>query len=259
VLYFARNMEKSAEGKIDLIAFDIDGTLTRSKQPIEPYMVDLLCELLDRYKVAVISGAGFSQFKWQILDHLSCSFDRLNKLYLLPADGTLFCYGDKWQCDSDKPLSIEEKVRIRRAFENIFEAVGLERPDKIYGEQVEDRGAQLNFSAFGQDAPIELKESWDPDNKKRVRMVEVLKQSLSDFSIRIGGTTSIEVTRQGVDKAYGLNKLIDRTGIKKEKILYIGDKLFKGGNDEPALIMGLESRAVQGPEETKKVIQEFLG
>jgi len=177
----------------------------------------------------------------------------------LPVDGTVFCYDrDGWQCQNDAPLLPAERKRIQAAFRNIFEESGFVKPGNIYGELVEDRGAQFNFSALGQEAPIALKEKWDPDNKKRERMVEILKRTLPDFSIRIGGTTSIEVTKAGIDKAYGLNKLMELTGVSKGEVLYVGDKLFKGGNDEPALTLGIESRAVENPEETKKVILEML-
>ncbi|KKT96713.1 MAG: HAD-superfamily hydrolase, subfamily IIB [Parcubacteria group bacterium GW2011_GWA2_45_15] len=245
--------------KFKLIAFDIDGTLTQSKLPLDVEMAGLLCRLMEKYKVAIISGASYGQFQWQILDPLACRPEIMKNLYLLPVDGTVFCYGrDGWQCQNDAPLSPEERKRIQAAFGNIFEESGFVKPDKIYGELVEDRGAQFNFSALGQEAPIVLKEKWDPDNKKRKRMVEILKRTLPDFSIRIGGTTSIEVTKAGIDKAYGLSRLIEKTSIPKERILYIGDKLFKGGNDEPALTLGIESRAVENPEETKKVILEML-
>ena len=252
-------MKEIVEKNFDLIAFDIDGTLTRSKLPLDSEMAELLCRLLGRYKVAIISGAGYEQFQWQILGSLVCQPEKMEKLYLLPVDGTVFCnYRDGWQCQHDAVLSREEGESIKTAFENIFEKSGLENPDKIYGELVEDRGAQLNFSALGQEAPIELKEKWDPDNKKRERMIEVFRRALPGFSMHIGGTTSIEITKAGIDKAYGLNKLIERTGISKEKMLYIGDKLFKGGNDEPALTLGIECRAVGNPEEAKKVMLEML-
>lgn len=253
-------MKTATAQKFDLIVFDIDGTLTRSKLQLDSEIAALLCRLMEKYKVAIISGAGYEQFQWQILGTLLCQREIMKNLYLLPTDGTVFCnYRDGWQCQYDTPLSKEEKERIKTAFGNIFEKSGFKSPDKIYGELVEDRGAQLNFSALGQDAPIELKEEWDTDNKKRVRMAEVLKRTLPGFSIRIGGTTSIEITKAGIDKAYGLNKLMGQTGISKEKILYVGDKLFKGGNDEPALTLGIECRAVENLEETKKVILEFLG
>lgn len=242
-----------------MVVFDIDGTLTRSKQQIDIEMAELLCQLLADHKVAIISGASFTQFQWQILERLKCSEEKMRNLYLLPVDGTVFCYEEAWLCRYDEPLSSEEKERIKVAFQNIFEESGLPKPDKTYGEVLEDRGAQLNFSAFGQDAPIELKESWDMDGKKRSKMVEVLKRSLSDFSIHFGGTTSIEVTRFGVDKAYGLKKLMKETGISKEKILYFGDKLSPGGNDTPVKNLGIKSLSVNDPEETKKKVSEILG
>ncbi|KKQ82927.1 MAG: HAD-superfamily hydrolase, subfamily IIB [Parcubacteria group bacterium GW2011_GWB1_38_8] len=242
-----------------LIVFDIDGTLTRSKSAIDTEMAELICQLLDKYKVAIISGANYEQFKWQILEHLSCSSDKMRDLYILPVDGTVFCKDeDAWVCDSDTPLSIEEKELIKKSFENIFERSGLETPKKIYGELVEDRGAQFNFSALGQNAPVELKEKWDPDNKKRERIIGVLKSVLPGLSLHIGGTTSIEVTKSNIDKAYGLKKLIRRIGIAKEEILYLGDHLLDGGNDAPALTLGIECRSVKGPEETKKEILELL-
>ncbi|MEX2014035.1 MAG: HAD-IIB family hydrolase [Parcubacteria group bacterium] len=245
--------------KFELIAFDIDGTLTRSKQALEQDLADLICQLLEKYKVAIISGASYKQFEWQILSGLNCDVARLGNLYLLPVDGTLFCqYENDWKCEEDAPLSEEEKKYIREAFENIFEKSGLDKPDKIYGELVEDRSAQLNFSALGQDAPVELKEKWDPDNKKRRKMIEVIAPVLPGYSMHIGGTTSIEITKVGVDKAYGIKKLIKMSGIPKEKILYVGDRLFKGGNDEPVLTLGVECRAVKNPEETKKVILELF-
>lgn len=252
-------MKKTTGKKFDLIVFDIDGTLTRSKLPLESEMAEFLCRLMEKHMVAIISGASYEQFKRQILDHLACSSERMKNLYLLPTDGTIFCHNDRWQCENDAPLSREERECIKSAFENIFEASRLSNPAQIYGELIEDRGAHFNFSALGQDAPIELKEKWDPDHKKRKQIVEVLKRTLSDFSIHIAGTTSIEITRYGIDKAYGLNKLMGKTGVPKEKILYVGDKFFKGGNDEPVMALGIECRAVANPEETKKVMLELLG
>lgn len=243
------------------IVFDIDGTLTRSKLPIEKHLAEMLCILTKYYLVGIISGAGFEQFKWQVLDRLSCERASLEKLILMPTDGTVFCFcrdSSDWVCENDPPLSEDEKLSIRRAFENVFDEAGLEKPEKVYGKQIEDRGAQLNFSAFGQDAPIDLKEAWDPDNKKRERLIAILKNYLLNFSLRIGGTTSIEITRKGVDKAYGLSKFMERTGILKSEILYFGDKLASGGNDNPVLSMGIDCVVVDGPEDTEREISRLL-
>ncbi len=245
--------------KFEIIIFDIDGTLTRSKQSLESEMAELISQLLKKYKVAIISGASYKQFEWQILASLNCDSEELKNLYLLPVDGTVLCvYQGGWQCKDSETLSTDEKEMIKKAFENVFEKSGLDKPEKIYGELIEDRGAQLNFSALGQNAPIEFKESWDPLNTKREKVILALKQILPNFSMRIGGTTSIEITKTDIDKGYGIERLARELSIPKEEMLYVGDKIFKGGNDEPALRLGLQYKAVKNLEETKEVITELL-
>src|SRR3990172_8340708 len=124
---------------LELIVFDIDGTLTRSKLPPDAEMAGLLCQLMSKYTVAIISGANYKQFKSQILDSLPCSSEHMKNLYILPVDGTVFCYGDGWRCENDAPLSTKEKECIKTAFENIFEEVGLKKPRKTYGELIRSR------------------------------------------------------------------------------------------------------------------------
>lgn len=248
---------------IELIVFDIDSTLTESKQAITEEMANLVAELAKKRKVAIISGAAFKQFEWQVLSHLPQG-EYLKNIFLLPADGTVMCdylLGESgtggWKCEEDEPLTEDEKEKIRRAFSEMLERNGF-KEEKTYGELIEDRGAQMNYSALGQDAPPEIKAAWDPDNEKRKKMVEELKGVLPDFSLHIGGTTSIEITRPGVDKAYGLEKFLRVKGIAAENTLFVGDKLFPGGNDAPVIRLGVETHAVSGPEETKKVITDLL-
>jgi phosphomannomutase len=252
--------------KFEVIAFDIDGTLTRSKSPIEdnPFvdtdMSDLLNKLMERYRVAIISGASMKQFESQILSHLTKDPEKLKNLYLLPTNGTTLCtYKDgNWQCPEVNALKEEEKNKIYDAFNKMFEEVGFKIPTNVYGEVLEDRGSQITFSAFGQNAPVEIKEAWDKDHHKREEVVRILKKYLPDFTSHIGGTTSIDVTRKGIDKAYGLRELLKYLDLAREKLLYIGDELFPDGNDAPALLVAGECQSVKGPEETKKVILGLL-
>ena len=250
----------------ELIAFDIDGTLTASRSPLEDNplidtdMSDLLNKLLRKYKVAIISGASFKQFETQILAHLAKDGETLKNLYLLPTNGTTLCTysGGAWQCPPVNALTDAEKKEICAAFDRMFEEVGFSIPEKIYGEVIEDRGSQITFSAFGQQAPAKIKESWDKDHSKRAEMVTVLKKYLPDFASHIGGTTSIDVTRKGIDKAYGLRKMLEYINLPPEQMLYVGDELYPDGNDAPALEVGGKCRAVSGPEEAKKVISDLL-
>ncbi len=129
---------------------------------------------------------------------------------------------------------------------------------KTWGEAIEDRGSQITYSALGQQAPLAEKQKWDQDYAKRRKIKGILDPLIPDFSVRMGGTTSIDVTKPGIDKAYGIRKLRDLLGIAINEMVYIGDALFKGGNDYPAEEAGVVSIPVRGPSETKPVTEAII-
>jgi phosphomannomutase len=156
-------------------------------------------------------------------------------------------------------LTKEDKERIRTAFDHALAKSDVNLPEHLYGELIQDRGTEMTFSALGQEAPLGLKEKWDPEQFKRKKLVEVLKNEIPDFEIRIGGTTSIDVTKSGRGKDYGVNEFSRRIGIPIEKMVYVGDALYPGGNDEPARSTGIECVEVETIEDTKKLIREVVG
>jgi hydroxymethylpyrimidine pyrophosphatase-like HAD family hydrolase len=70
-----------------LIAFDLDGTLAQSKQPISADMAALLADLLDVAAVSVISGGDWPQFQTQVVARLPARA-RLDRLFIMPTTGT---------------------------------------------------------------------------------------------------------------------------------------------------------------------------
>ena len=126
------------------------------------------------------------------------------------------------------------------------------------GETIEDRGSQVTYSALGQQAPLEEKEKWDADFSKRKKIKIILDTMIPEFSVRLGGATSIDVTKPGIDKAYGIKKLQETLGISVKEMIYVGDALFVGGNDYPAEQAGVISIPVRGPNETKRVIEAII-
>ena len=236
---------------IKLVIFDLDGTLALSKSSLDDEMLALLESLLTFMKVAVISGGDWSQFQAQIISRLHRDTP-LENLSLLPTCGTKFyLYEDGWNKLYIEALTAENKEKITQAFQQI------PHPETTtqWGPVLEDRGSQITFSALGQQAPIESKKKWDPDFSKRTAMKEKLERLLPEFSIRLGGTTSIDVTKPGIDKAYGIRKLFQQLGLVREEVLFIGDALFPGGNDAPAKETGVVTIQVRDPEETKRVIE----
>jgi hydroxymethylpyrimidine pyrophosphatase-like HAD family hydrolase len=74
----------------------------------------------------------------------------------------------------------------------------------------------------------------------------------------MGGATSIDVTKPGIDKAYGIKKLRDTLHLSLKEMVYIGDALFPGGNDYPVEEAGVVSILVKGPEDTNLVIRTIV-
>jgi hypothetical protein len=240
-----------------LIVFDLDGTLAESKTALDAEMARLLGALLSIVKVAVISGGNWPQFEKQVLSHLSHD-DRLKNLSLLPTCGTKFYqYTADWTKLYSEDFTNEQKAKIIRSFKQTGELLAY-KVAKVWGQVIEDRGSQITFSALGQNAPIEEKKKWDPDFAKRRKMKEQLDQLIPEFSVRLGGTTSIDVTKPDIDKGYGIRKLRDTLGIAINDMIFVGDAVFPGGNDYPAKEAGAESIKVRDPDESKRVIETII-
>ena len=240
-----------------LIVFDLDGTLADSKLPLEPEMAVSLHDLLGILKVAVISGGDWPQFEKQLLPSLPRD-EVLVNLSLLPTCGTkFFQYTDRWNKLYSEDFTADEKKRIVASLSRAVTLAGFKN-EKAWGEVIEDRGSQITFSALGQQAPLTEKIKWDSDFTKRKAIKAILDILIPDFSIRIGGTTSIDVTKPGIDKAYGVKKLREVLGFSCAEMVFIGDALFVGGNDYPVEEAGVVCISVRGPAETKLVTRTIL-
>ncbi len=237
-----------------LVVFDLDGTLAESKSPLDAEMATLLCALLAIVKVAVISGGNWPQFKKQLLANLPHD-DRLVNLSILPTCGTKYYqYHSGWEQLYSEDFTREQKETIIRSLKQVIESSAF-KSHETWGDVIEDRGSQITFSALGQQAPIEAKDKWDPGFTKRKKMTALLDDLIPECTVRLGGTTSIDVTRPGIDKAYGIRKLRDTLGIAVQEMIFVGDALYPGGNDYPVKEAGVVSIRVKDPHETKRVIE----
>ena len=220
-------------------------------------MSALLRKLLSIIKVAVISGGNWPQFEKQLVSNLPKDAN-LKNLSLLPTSGTKF-YEFKltWEALYSEDFTAGEKTEIVRALKKAIELSDF-KDATVWGELIEDRGSQITFSALGQQAPLEEKKKWDPEFVKRKQMKAFLDKSIPEFSVRLGGATSVDVTKKGIDKAYGIGKLRDMLGVAIGEMMFIGDALFPGGNDYPAKETGVASIQVKDPHETKRVIEAII-
>lgn len=245
-----------------LIAFDLDDTLAISKSPIADRMGELLVDLLDNYDVCIISGGKYEQFQKQVVERLEAPIHKLGRMHLMPTCGTRYYrYNEldkEWEVQYAEDLSEDEKKEIIKITETLAKEQGL-WPENPYGEVIEDRGSQVSISMLGQLAPADKKYEWvEKNNDKRLALRAAIAEQLPQFEVRAGGSTTIDITRIGIDKAYGMHKLIDAIDISKDEILFIGDKLQEGGNDYPVKAMGIECIEVEKWEDTALVLQGIL-
>ncbi len=260
-------MNQSHLAKKSLIIFDLDGTLTPSKSFMDNTMAGLLLRLLEKKKVAIIGGGKSAQSKEQLFNRLPRRDGRLHNLFLFPTTASAFYrYHVGWKNVYASKLSRSEKATIRKAMKEVLNEINYVPPKKIYGPTLEDRSTQMSFSPLGQaivaklgQKGIRMKEAWKEKNDAlRFGIAKLLGKRLPKLEVRVGGITTIDITRKGVDKAYGVRQIKKTLKIPISKMLFIGDALYRGGNDAAAKKTGIECIAVKGPAETKKIIKQLI-
>jgi len=251
-----------------VIVFDLDGTLASSKSPASDRINDLITQLLGHFQICVISGGKFEQFEKQLLNNLHTEPKSLTNLHLMPTCGTRYYKFDldkkTWQKIYAEDFTDSEKKKIITVLSDTLDELGY-LEDKTYGEIIEDRGSQITLATLGQDIVdqlgdegVRLKEAWDPDDKKKNLIRDHATLRLEEFEVRVGGLTSVDVTKLGIDKAYGMGKLMKALDIKKSDILFFGDRLTEGGNDYPVKAMGIDSIEVSHWQDTAKILEAIV-
>lgn len=243
-----------------LVAFDLDDTLAPSKAAIDPRIGELLIALAERVEVAIISGGQLGQFQTQVVDRLpAASADVLSRIHLLPTCGTQYYRLEDGAVRTvyAHTLGDDEKARALAAVEQEARRLGL-WASETWGPILEDRGSQITFSALGQQAPLDAKLAWDPTGERKNALRAAVADRIPDLEVRSGGSTSVDITHRGIDKAYGMRRLAEQTGIPLDEMLFVGDRLDPEGNDYPVLALGVPCHAVTGWEDTADFLDGLL-
>ena len=243
-----------------LVAFDLDDTLAPSKSAIDPRIGEQLIALAERVEVAIISGGQLAQFRAQVVDLLPVtSAETLSHIHLLPTCGTQYYRLAPKGIETvyAHSLTDDEKSRALAAVEEEAKRLDLWATE-TWGDILEDRGSQITFSALGQSAPLEAKKAWDPTGEKKNALREAVAARVPELEVRSGGSTSVDITHRGIDKAYGMKQLAEATSIPLDDMLFVGDRLDPEGNDYPVLALGVRCQAVEGWEDTADYLDALI-
>ncbi|PIN87556.1 hypothetical protein COV12_03180 [Candidatus Woesearchaeota archaeon CG10_big_fil_rev_8_21_14_0_10_32_24] len=238
-----------------VIIADVDETICETCQLISPEMAEKINSLIQQgYIFAVISGTNKEYLQEMISKKLN------GEHHLLATTGThyLKINGDKEEEIYRYTLDENEKKDIIDALYNLtdkFNIISL----TTKGDQIQDRGTQITLSAIGRHAPIEAKKSYDAHGIKRKKWVCYLKNLIDEhkYEITLGGTTSIDITRKGLDKEWGIREFAKYHNINFNDILFFGDKLDVGGNDFPATKV-VDCVKVSNPNETLAKLNQIF-
>lgn len=226
---------------------------------MQPDMIELFKNLLSKYKVWVISWGWYGQFKKQIVDHIWNDKNLLKNLYLCPTCSTkMYLYKDSWFEEIySMDLTIEEKDYIKNTLRTAISELKLQ-PEQVWWETIDDRDTQISYVILWVDAPHSAKYVWDTDFSKRKAIIEKVKDKFENFDILAAGTTTIDITRKWVNKAYWIRKLSEVSWVDLNEIIFVWDAIFPGGNDYPPLEIWVTCKRVFSVDDTKKYIETLI-
>ncbi len=241
--------------KKKFIIADVDDTICESCQLVSDEMAQEMTRLTNQgFQFAFISGTKSASLQRMISSKLKKQHHILGttgtNYTLVKEDGsteTIYKYS----------LTDEEKQEILFAFDKLIEKYNIHSLT-TKEDQVQDRDSQITLSAIGRHAPTEAKANYDPDGKIRLEWVKYLKNYLdkNKYHLKIGGTTSVDITKKGFDKEWGIKKFAEHQNIIFDQILFFGDKLYPGGNDYPASKI-VECISVTNPNDTLENLKQI--
>ncbi len=210
--------------KIKLVAFDLDGTLTQHKTPLDDTNRAVLEQLSQHYKLVMV-GAGnamriFNQlggFPMDVMGNYGMQLGLYN-----PETKTLdLVRNDTVPCDRE---SVDKRITMLR------ERFGF---TEYAGENVEfhDSGC-VTFPILGTKAKAEDKLAFDPDRSKRRKIYDIVVETFPEFVVFVGGSSSFDMAPRPRDKYYALSNFCKELGLSHDEVAYAGDDYGPGGNDE---------------------------
>lgn len=239
--------------------FDLDETLAESFKDPSRAMISRIQALLHSIPVAIVTGRDFAGMKHDFLDQITDSPDA-ERFYVVcegGAEGYAWKSGS-WHKEYGTDMTDDERPAIRGAIMSALSETRVLDGQTIYGEQFVDKQAMVAFRMIGNDAPTDIRHTWDPGNALRHTFALAVQAKLPQYDVVMGGATTIDVTKKAINKAYGVRWLSDTFRIPTTDMLYVGDALYPDGNDEPVIATGIQVLATTGPKETEVIIDELL-
>ena len=243
-----------------IFIFDVDGTLTPSRQPMTKEFQKFFKEWVKKNKFYLVTGSDLPKLQEQM-----CYFD-------IEAEGIFTCCGNEfWKPDPSIPITSAEQIYHNKFKppQNLLTYLGEQLRMTDYpvkaGNHIEDRGTLLNFSIVGRDCSLQQRKDYyeyDKLTDERKTIANYIRESWNDLDAVIGGQISIDIYPKGNDKSQVLNVIEQERLVPPSEYIFIGDGIENGGNDYPlAELMDnteiCDWHHTKGWEHTKKILESL--
>ena len=248
------------------ILMDMDGTLTDPRQLISPEVVSYLKKIPPSIKKHLVTGSDMKKIEEQIPHEILLGiFDRV---YACNGTAVFNCNLDMDDENGAIEPELMHKVTLLDYYSeadinhivNVLLRMAAETHTKIKtGTFVEWRGSQINFSVVGRNCTTSQREDyvkWDQKSSEREKIINHLRKEFKGWglSFRLGGQISIDITREGWDKSYAFDNMLE----SPDQCVFFGDKICKDGNDLDIAMKSAYYHNVEGPADFIIQLQEYL-
>lgn len=232
-----------------MIIFDVDGTLTPSRQPIDPAFKKWFVSNIKVYSLVTGSDKEktIEQVGQDIWENAEFAFNcNGNDVY----QHGQHVYSNDWALPEDAHHWLSEQLT--------FSSFNLRT-----GLHFEHRPGMCNFSIVGRNATLgerKLYVAWDEEHTERDNIAYTFNQLFPNLEAKVGGETGIDIAPKGADKSQILNFLIDKDDIEFH---FFGDRMDEKGNDYPLAKVLLDKSlghcyTVNSYNDTWKYLQEII-
>jgi len=199
--------------------FDVDGTLTPSRQEMPEDFRKWFVDFCDSNDVYLVTGSDYVKTLEQVGVEVCMSVKRI------------------YNCSGSDVY--EQGINVRTS--------DWQAPKELYdlmygwlqaspfparmGRHIEKRPGMINFSIVGRGATLgerKMYVDYDLKNRERESIAYEINSKFNDITATVGGETGVDIHPTGADKGQILKDFDSN-----DKIIFFGDKIEQGGNDYP--------------------------
>ena len=198
--------------------FDVDGTLTPSRQPICTSFLAFFSDFISDNDVYLVTGSDRQKTLEQVTPSI---YNKCKRVY--NCSGSDVYEGDKnvYRSEWELPLDVERFL---------YDELDYSQFPMRNGNHIERRPGGVNFSILGRDKDPFLGRQeyveWCERTNEREDIAHRLKSAFPGLYIALGGQTGLDIGPYGSDKSQILRDF--KLG---QRLHFFGDRMKEGGND----------------------------